>query len=456
MSGRTSPFLRFFAAALTLLSCSAAATEAENLELFMDTKTKQIFAEAGPGRVRLGTFTPVEDERIAPPEKKEVVAPASGGQTPWYERLKLSGYTQVRYHELLESEGDGEWYHPADRTVADDTTLLIRRARITVSGDVTDNLFLYFQPDFSASLSSGDYSTQLRDAYGDLSFDEDKEFRLRMGLSKVPFGYTNLQSSKNRGPLERPEALNSAVEGERDLGFFLMWAPKEKRTLFKKLATDRLKGSGDYGVAAIGAYTGQGLNRSDQNDDLHVAARLAYPMELGGGQIVEPFASGYVGQYVPRGSEIEINDGVVTPTFREEGINDRRASVGFVLYPMPFGIETEWTIGEGPRLSEDYTTVEEGGLEGGYIQASYLLDIGKGYLTPFSRWQYYKGGRKFASNAPDVNLNEWDFGVEWQPISNVEFVLQYSYTNERTNSSRFPYEQLTDGQRIGAQVQFSY
>jgi len=65
---------------------------------------------------------------------------------------------------------------------------------------------------------------QMRDLYGDIAVDKDKEFRFRVGQSKVPFGWVNLQSSQNRGPLERPDALNSAAEGERDVGVFFMWA----------------------------------------------------------------------------------------------------------------------------------------------------------------------------------------------------------------------------------------
>ncbi|MBM3773272.1 MAG: hypothetical protein FJW27_18680 [Acidimicrobiia bacterium] len=55
------------------------------------------------------------------------------------------------------------------------------------------------------------------------SLDTQNAWRLRFGQSKVPFGSVNMQSSQNRAPLERPDALNSAVEGERDLGAALMW-----------------------------------------------------------------------------------------------------------------------------------------------------------------------------------------------------------------------------------------
>jgi hypothetical protein len=52
-----------------------------------------------------------------------------------------------------------------------------------------------------------------------LSFDTKKEFRVRVGQSKVPF-FENLQSSQNRLTLDRNDALNSAVANERDLAFF--------------------------------------------------------------------------------------------------------------------------------------------------------------------------------------------------------------------------------------------
>jgi phosphate-selective porin len=47
-----------------------------------------------------------------------------------------------------------------------------------------------------------------------------KKISLRVGQSKVPFGFENLQSSQNRLTLDRNDALNSAVANERDLGAF--------------------------------------------------------------------------------------------------------------------------------------------------------------------------------------------------------------------------------------------
>ncbi len=90
----------------------------------------------------------------------------------------------------------------------------------------------------------------MRDAYADLHLDKDKEFRFRVGLSKVPFGWENLQSSSNRVPLDRSDSLNSGVRNERDVGVFFYYTPKEVQDLFKEINDSGLKGSGNYACSA--------------------------------------------------------------------------------------------------------------------------------------------------------------------------------------------------------------
>ena len=207
-------------------------------------------------------------------------APASR----WYDRIGLRGYTQFRL-EKAGTPADGPPVEvPADRFANANETFGIRRGRFIFSGDVTDHVYLYAQSDFSASTGAPDFSLQMRDLYADIALDADKAFRVRLGQSKVPFGWVNMQSSQNRAPLERPDAINSAAEGERDLGAYLMWASPEARRRFRDLVGQGLKGSGDYGVIAVGAYSGQGLNRSDQNGNVHWLARAAYPFRLPSGQ----------------------------------------------------------------------------------------------------------------------------------------------------------------------------
>jgi len=393
------------------------------------------------------------ETQVATQDATEVVKKALANK--WYEKIGLRGYTQFRFSEVNQGEGvDVEV--PADRSVNANETLMIRRGRFIFSGDVTDHVYLYAQSDFNASTGAADFSLQMRDLYADVALDRTKAWRVRLGQSKVPYGWVNMQSSQNRGPLERPDALNGAVEGERDLGAYLMWASPEARRRFRDLVGQGLKGSGDYGVFAVGAYSGQGLNRPDQNGDPHWMARVSYPFKLSSGQFVELGAQGYYGRFVTQTQAVNPGTGVITPARPDEGIVDERVALTAVWYPQPFGVEAEWNVGRGPELSDDLTRIESRPLQGGYVQVNYRKAKGTSSLFPFVRWQYYDGGRKFARNAPQMKVNEMDFGLELARWAELELTMVYTRTFERTRTSLFPYTSATNANRIGFQAQWNY
>lgn len=383
--------------------------------------------------------------------------PAAAKAAPkWSDRLSIRGYVQFRYNAILDESGPG-LNVPNDRSVSRNDSFMIRRGRLILSGDVSDHVFVYAQPDMNASPSDGQFSLQLRDLYADVAFDKAKEYRVRLGQSKVPYGFVNMQSSQNRAPLERPDALNLAVEGERDIGAFFYWAPAEVRERFRTLVSSGLKGSGDYGVVGLGIYSGQGLNRSDRNGDLHAVARVSYPFELPGGQVFEPGLQAYTGRFVVDTLAVTGPSGAtIRPTARTDGIADERVAATLVWYPKPIGFEAEWSVGRGPELSADFSRIGAGFLQGGYVQAHYLMPVGKGSLFPFVRWQLYEGGRKFARNAPSARVNEIDFGIEWSPWKEIEVAVSYTHTFHRTNTSIAPYADAEGSDRVGMQVQWNY
>lgn len=471
--------IRSYLVALVMLAVPSLAS-AQTIELYVDKKTKQVFTDPGAGRVRLGVFSPVLDGKVpqatssaetltkpsvtdSASESKATSVALSDAVTPkkekeWYDKLSIKGYTQLRYTSLWDRDG-AKWFHPTDKSVSEDTTFIVRRARLSLSGDVSDHLYVYVQPEFMASPVEGsDNSVQIRDVYGDVALDSEKEFRLRLGQSKIPFGFSGMQSSSVRAPLERADAIETAEEGQRDIGTFLYWAPTEIRKRFKQLVHDGLKGSGDYGVFGLGAYSGQGANRADTNNSPHVVARLTYPFLFSDGQIFEPGIQAYTGRFVPKTKPFTLDGATAesTPTFRSDGVKDQRVGVSAVLYPQPLGFEAEWNAGRGPELSDDFKSIADKSLEGGYLQANYKLDVMDTAFFPFIRWQYYDGGRKFGKNAPHDNVNEWDFGVEISPWKELELTAQYSYTNQRTNTNVFPYDSLTGGSRLGLQAQVNY
>ncbi|MCU0864025.1 MAG: OprO/OprP family phosphate-selective porin [Planctomycetes bacterium] len=398
-----------------------------------------------------------EQVRIADVERealRQEIAKKAGSDkaAKWSDKLSIRGYGQVRYTTLFDEDNTPNLNVPNDRSVNEAETLMLRRGRVILSGDVTDHLFVYAQMDFAGSNGAPDQTVQMRDFYADIAFDADKEFRLRPGVSKVPFGWVNMQSSQNRGPIERPDALNSAVEGERDFGAFFYWAPKATRELLRDLVRSGRKGSGDYGVIGFGPYSGQGLNRSDANGDVHWVARASYPFALESGQVVELGVQGYTGDFVTSTQAI----GGITPVSDPDGVRDERYGVTAVWYPQPFGLEAEWVWGSGPTLATDGTRITSEYLQGGYVQASLLQKGESGTWFPFVRWNYFDGSRKFARNAPRNEVNEIDLGFEFSPWPEVEFTMMYTHTFWRTDTSAAPFGEARDDDRIGFQVQFNF
>lgn len=220
----------------------------------------------------------------------------------WFETIAIGGYVQARYNRLFETnpqltcdQCDGSW--------GEGNNFSLRRVRLKFSGNLGEYVYFYIQPDFASSGSgTGQHYGQLRDAYFDVSLDKKREYRFRIGQSKVPFGFENMQSSQNRIPLDRNDALNSSIRNERELGVFFYWAPEKIRRRFAMLTREGLKGSGDYGVFGFGVFNGQTGNAPELNNDLHVVARVSYPFQIGK-QIIEPGIQGYTGKYqIPIGN----------------------------------------------------------------------------------------------------------------------------------------------------------
>lgn len=381
-------------------------------------------------------------------------APAATPEKPahFYDHISVRGYTQFRYNQLF-ANNERLVNLQGDRTVGQNAGIIIRRARIVLSGDIHPQVSMYLQTDAAGSAGDTIHVTQIRDWYFDAAVDPDKEFRFRFGQSKVPYGFENPQSSQNRLPMDRSDALNSAVAGERDLGVFFYYAPKSVRKTLKHLTDSGLKGSGDYGMLALGVYEGQTINLIDTNENKHVVARLAYPFQIGE-QYIEAGVSGYTGKYVVR-----TDPGIVSAP---EGVRDARANAYFVLYPQPFGLQVEYNIGDGPELDQltaatdadgdtTYTgLVRRKSLQGGYAMAMLKLDT----VTPYVRVMNYEGGKKHERNAPPYSVREIEGGIEWQLLKAMEITGAFTYAR-RTDGGRIPYD-LETGRFARLQVQFNY
>ena len=417
-----------------------------------------------------GVLTEEEGALLMKGRSTEVEVQKKKESKSWTSRVNMRGYVQNRVTAMIGNDGDNAanpvdlW---SDRSVGTDTSInpdknfLIRRARVIIFGDFGDHLSYYIQPDFASSASGTNNIAQLRDAYGDVNIDKARVHRVRVGQSKVPYGFENLQSSSNRLSMDRVDALNSAVRDERDTGAFYYYTPENVQALFKEINDKGLKHSGNYGMLALGFYNGQGANRSDVNDNYHVVARATYPWKTESGQIYEAGIQGYRGDYAPTTGRYNFNGNsnvstsantgaTQTPTIAvadAKGFKDQRVGVSFVMYPQPFGLQAEWNWGTTPGLDLAQNRIEEKHLQGGYVQAMYKIDnfqflATNGTLIPFIKWQYFDGYNKAETNAPKNEVNDWELGVEWQLAPEVEIMAEY-HRMKRNN--------LVTGNRAGTQ-----
>ena len=387
-------------------------------------------------------------------EVRPMIAPDSPVEikkgAPWYENLKIRGYMQLRYNRLLETNPN-LGCEQCDRSWGNNGGFFFRRIRIIFFGQIHPRVFLYIQPDFASSASAtGLHFAQIRDAYFDVGLDKNNEFRFRIGQSKVPFGFENMQSSQNRLPLDRHDAMNSAVSNERDIGIFFYWAPKKIRDRFAMLVKDGYKGSGDYGVFGFGAYNGQLANRPEMNNSQHLAIRLTYPFEYKG-QIFEPSIQAYTGMFTLDKSQVSAGVG----HNHNYTYTDKRIAVTSVLYPRPVGFQAEYNWGVGPEYNKFTNRIESAPLQGGYVTFNARLKFKEQLIYPFIRMQYYEGGKKHERDARSFKVNEYEFGVEWEPYKNFEIVAMYTFSSRRYEDALKPdNHQVGSLLRIQLQVNF--
>ncbi len=406
-------------------------------------------ASAAPEVTAQASVAAVREAPSALPsaEAKAQVVPVKA--PAWYEKLLVRGYTQLRYNNLLQT-APGLVYPQNDKGIGGNAGFTIRRARLVLSGEAHPRVSFYFQTEFSADAGSPAtaHVAQIRDLYTDVALDDAAEFRLRLGQSKIPFGFENLQSSGNRAPLDRTEAMNSATPGERELGAFAMWAPKAIRARFKHLVDAGLKGSGDYGVVALGVYNGQGINKVDATPSRAVVARVTWPFDFGG-QFVEVSAQAMMGDLsIALDPKMKVGTKEIGGPSSLNFSGEKRAALSLVIYPQPFGFQAEAQVGRGPVFDLKERTVLRSDLFG-----YYAMLFGKfGDAIPYLRYAHYTGSRRTETNALATSSDEFEGGVEYSFNKALEVTAAWQY------ATRFNQKSLenTTGSFARVQVQFNF
>jgi len=390
------------------------------------------------GLITMDDWIRIKAEEERRQSERSVVAEFTGSPR-WYERITMFGYGMMRYNPILSTTKSLTDYH--DRSIGDNQGFFFRRLRWVVTGQVSDHVAFFIQPDLATNSSGNPYVLSMRDAYGDWNFDKEKEYRLRVGLQRVACSFDNWQASRVRMAIDRADATNSCQQSERDTGVSFMWTPKIAQYRYKQML-DYMYGPGDYGVLWIGVYNGQGANTNEANADKHVGIRLSWPLELPGGRLMEVGANAMYGMFnVSMGTAPSPPSTTTTlVSFNESGNtgsrNYRDERLNFYVYypPQPWGFIGEWVLGRGPERGVD-GIVRESSLYGGYAQGHYQWKYSDtGIANFYTRWQTYNGGVKFLTGAPNDKMHELEVGIAWQPDPQWEFTTAYSYMH-RPNTS---------------------
>jgi hypothetical protein len=147
----------------------------------------------------------------------------------------------------------------------------------------------------------------------------------------------------------------------------------------------------------------------------------------------------------------ELRSGGVSPT----PIADNRVGIHAMLYPQPIGFQAEWNWGTGPEWDDVTRSIQAKPLHGGYVQVMARVNESPlGPFMPFARWQTYRGGFKAGLNAPRLETDELELGIEFQPTSPLELTLSYGHARRREPDERRSGQ--AQGELVRAQLQWNY
>lgn len=126
-----------------------------------------------------------------------------------------------------------------------------------------------------------------------------------------------------------------------------------------------------------------------------------------------------------------------------------------IVYPRPLGLHAEYNIGRGPEFNPATDSIETQNLRGGYVTLHYLLKAKSHLIYPFLRVQYYSGGKKHEADARSYGVNEYEIGIEWQPIKYFELVAQYTISKRRFEDFKNP-QNIQRGNLLRLQAQMNF
>ena len=270
----------------------------------------------------------------------------------------MRGYTQFRFSGGGIRARAPSLEIPADRSVNENESFVIRRGRFIMSGDVSEHLSAVCAGRFQClDRRRRLLAADARSLCGRDIFDaKGKAFRVRLGQSKVPYGWVNLQSSQNRAPARASRRAELRRRRRtRPAARLLMWAPAGgAATLSAIWSVWGSKGSGDYGVGGgrrLYSRTGPESLGSERRSRTRCARVVVSVQDWQAASSSSSACKATTANSSRRRRRITTGGATFTPTSPDETGTTRRARRrdGRAATRSRFGVEAEWTVGQRPR-----------------------------------------------------------------------------------------------------------
>jgi len=284
------------------------------------------------------------------PPKKEFKPKVGGYVETWYrtDNSDLSNYTAA-----------------ADNAKRVDNEFRVRRARIDVKGQVTDEIGYRVNGNFDGpSPASGSASVKLWDGY--VTYKVHPFANVTVGQFKFPFTLEGLEGTPDRIPVLRAESINDiaaklGTQGGsfRDIGVMVSGSYKDALGL-------------GYGVAVI---NGKGINTGDNNNDKDIVGRITISpisgLTLGGSYYagkgqdetatleVKESAYGVEAEYTLKDLGLSLRGEYVTAEWENWNVATGAAAAGFTQEPSGWYLQAAYKLPSLPAAQlmaryEDY------------------------------------------------------------------------------------------------------
>jgi len=265
------------------------------------------------------------------------------------------------------------WYRTDNSDLSDQTTAAkkvdnefrVRRARIDVKGEVTDEIGYRVNGNFDGpSPASGSASVKLWDGY--VTYKVHPFANVTVGQFKFPFTLEGLEGTPDRIPVLRAESINDiaaklGTQGGsfRDIGVMVSGSYKDALGL-------------GYGVAVI---NGKGINTGDNNNDKDIVGRITISpisgLTLGGSYYagkgqdetatleVKESAYGVEAEYTLKDLGLSLRGEYVTAEWENFNVATGAAAAGFKQEPSGWYLQAAYKLPSLPAAQlmaryEDY------------------------------------------------------------------------------------------------------